>query len=118
MNVHVLVVDDDDDVRETLALILESEGHRVSLAADGRAALARLDAGDMPDVMLLDLRMPVMTGWDVVEALRNDGRLQRLSVVICTSSPRESPPGLPVIAKPVHLPQLLTMLDREGASAH
>jgi CheY-like chemotaxis protein len=112
---HVLVVDDDDDVRETLELILESEGFRVSVASDGRQALERLSGSDAPDVMLLDLRMPVMTGWDVVDALRQNGGAPRLPIVICTSSPDESPQGLPVVPKPVKLDALLATLRRAGS---
>jgi CheY-like chemotaxis protein len=113
---HVLVVDDDDDVRETLELVLASEGFRVSVAGDGQQALDRLNDADPPDVVLLDLRMPVMTGWDVVDTLRAEGRLSRIPVVICTSSPEESPRDLPVVAKPVKLDVLLTALRRAGSA--
>jgi len=62
---HVLVVDDDMDIRQTIADILESEGYSVATAADGKAALARITERP-PALILLDLQMPVMTGWELL----------------------------------------------------
>ncbi len=107
--IQVLVVDDDDDVREILSLVLEAEGFRVRTAWNGREALnelARLDAG----VMLLDLRMPIMSGWEVIEVLREEGRLRRIPIAICTSSPRDAPPGFPILPKPVDFDQMMGMI--------
>jgi CheY-like chemotaxis protein len=60
----VLVVDDDLSVRTALKELFETEGYAVVLAAHGRAALNHLRAGVRPSVILLDLMMPVMDGWD------------------------------------------------------
>jgi CheY-like chemotaxis protein len=68
----VLVVDDDVDVRETLVELLEDRGFRVVAARDGVDALDRVLAVK-PDVMLIDQRMPRMTGSDCVRALRSRG---------------------------------------------
>ena len=64
----ILVVDDDDAIRLVLRIELVAEGHEVVEAGDGREALARLDEWH-PDVVLLDLMMPVMDGWEVLHAL-------------------------------------------------
>jgi two-component system OmpR family response regulator len=107
--IQVLVVDDDDDVREMLSLVLEAEGFRVRTAWNGREALtelARLPAG----VMLLDLRMPIMTGWEVIDVLREEGRLRRIPIAICTSSPRDAPQGFPILPKPVDFDQMVGMI--------
>jgi len=65
---HVLVVDDEKHQRESLQMILEDEGYRVTVAADGREALARA-ADDHPEVVLTDLKMPGLSGMDVVRSL-------------------------------------------------
>ncbi|MGH2351632.1 MAG: response regulator [Chloroflexota bacterium] len=61
--VRVLVVDDDEDIREVVTMALEDEGHEVQAAPHGAAALERLRHWQ-PDVILLDMRMPVMDGWE------------------------------------------------------
>jgi two-component system chemotaxis response regulator CheY len=69
----VLVVDDDPDILQTLGLCLTSEGYRVLMAANGKEALDILDRED-PSVILLDLMMPVMDGWQFVQELEQRGR--------------------------------------------
>jgi DNA-binding response OmpR family regulator len=64
----VLVVDDDPDIRLLLRLELAAEGHTILEAGNGEAALAEL-AAHAPDVMLLDIMMPVLDGWGVLRAL-------------------------------------------------
>ncbi|HEX7615063.1 MAG TPA: response regulator, partial [Thermoanaerobaculia bacterium] len=72
----LLVVDDEKHQRESLALILEDEGYKVTAAADGREALAKA-AEIRPEVVLTDLKMPGLTGMDVVKSLSSlaDGPL-------------------------------------------
>jgi CheY-like chemotaxis protein len=65
----VLVVDDDDNIREFVSLALLGEGHRVDVATNGAVALERLQLSN-PDVILLDMRMPVMDGWQFADAYR------------------------------------------------
>lgn len=59
----VLIVEDDAHIRATLLMLLESEGYDVAEAADGQQALDWLRAGGKPDLILLDLMMPVLDGW-------------------------------------------------------
>ena len=66
----VLVVDDEPDILLLHRLTLENEGHTVLLAADGVKALERIDA-DKPDVVVLDVQMPVLDGWGVLDQMRN-----------------------------------------------
>ena len=68
----VLVVDDDPDILQTLALCLSTEGYRVVMAANGREALDVLGR-ERPAVILLDLMMPVMDGWQFVAEMDNRG---------------------------------------------
>ena len=67
----VLVIDDHDDVREGLRMILESEGWRVETASDGREALNKITGGLRPCIVLLDLMSPVMNGLEFRQELRN-----------------------------------------------
>jgi CheY-like chemotaxis protein len=80
----VLVVDDDPVVRDLLRRQLEAEGYRVSEAADGRAALARLREG-VPGVVLLDLMMPEMDGFELIEAMRREAGWAGIPVVVLTA---------------------------------
>ena len=82
----VLVVDDDQAVRDALRELLETEGYAVEEAADGRSALQRLQAGLRPSVILLDLMMPVMDGWDFRQAQLADPNLRDLPVLIITAA--------------------------------
>lgn len=77
----VLIVDDDADIRELLKIILETEGYRVNVAADGLDALQQLQAGMHPSLILLDLMMPRMDGEQFVKEMRSTP-LSRTPVVI------------------------------------
>jgi CheY-like chemotaxis protein len=68
----ILVVDDDPDILQTLALCLSTEGYRVTMAANGQEALTLLER-DKPACILLDLMMPVMDGWQFVAELDRRG---------------------------------------------
>ena len=67
----VLIVDDEPDILLMLRVNLEAEGYQTALAADGETALRRI-ADERPDLILLDVMMPVMDGWGVLEALAHD----------------------------------------------
>ncbi|HET9793477.1 MAG TPA: response regulator [Thermoanaerobaculia bacterium] len=84
----VLVVEDDDDVREALLLLLENEGVRAVGATDGRDALERLEAGFRPSLILLDLMMPVMDGERFLRARKADPNLASIPVVVVSAMQR------------------------------
>src|SRR5512139_1462954 len=67
---RILVVDDDLSSRELLARILTAAGHRVTPLADGREAVAAIDSGDPPDLVVSDIRMAEMDGLQVIDAFR------------------------------------------------
>src|ERR1700749_566913 len=105
----VMVVEDDSDIRECVQMVLEEEGYEVVTAANGAEAEAMLDELGRPCLMLLDLMMPVMSGWELLEHLRRDGKLDdRMRVVVLSAAPSNVPAG-PVLCmrKPVRLDQLL-----------
>jgi DNA-binding response OmpR family regulator len=84
----VLIVDDEPDVLLLLRVNLEAAGYQTVLAADGETALMKIDESQ-PDVVLLDIMMPVMDGWGVLRALAERDRAPRVVVVSAKSSDRD-----------------------------
>jgi CheY-like chemotaxis protein len=110
----ILLVDDNADVRELYGLLLRREGHVVREAENGEQALALLEYMDgEPCLLLLDLMMPVMSGTDVLKALRDSGRLAKQPVIVLSANgrPADVPEGQLVIRKPVD-PRVLISLVR------
>ena len=81
---YILVVDDDDDFREALCEVLAEAGYPVEQAGNGEVALGRM-AGEVPGVVLLDLKMPVLDGWGVVERMRKDPRTAHVPILILSA---------------------------------
>ena len=110
---NILVVEDNDDVREMMAVTLELEGHDVATAINGRDALNKLQTGDKPSLILLDLMMPVMNGWEFRRALEKDPTLNRVPVVIVSAATdelmRRSPDAV-YLPKPVDMDELLHVI--------
>jgi len=84
----ILIVDDEPDVLLLLRVNLEAAGYQTVLAADGETALIKIDESD-PDVVLLDIMMPVMDGWGVLRALAERDNAPRVVVVSAKSSDRD-----------------------------
>ena len=82
---RILIVDDEVAILNSLSPILEDEGYQVTVAKSGAEALKTL-VSEPPDLMLLDLKMPRMNGFDVLEWLRTQPGLKRLLVTVLTSS--------------------------------
>ncbi len=117
-----LVIDDDLDIRETLREIIEAEGFPVKCASDGEEALALLAKGFRPGLIVLDLMMPVMSGWDFLMRLREmNGLVDVPVVVISASGLRKLPNGATVlIRKPLELDAVLSLVNeycRSGPSS-
>ena len=106
----VLVVEDEEESRETLRELLELEGYEVQTAVNGKEALDKLDAFE-PCIILLDLFMPVMDGWQVLDRLRSTGRLHKINVVVTTSAAANTPSDVPVFIKPLDLDDLMRTVD-------
>lgn len=81
---RVLVVDDTPDIRLLLRAVLSQAGLQVLEAVDGAHALELLRTGEQVDLVLLDVQMPDVAGWEVLVAIRSDVRLEHLPVVLCT----------------------------------
>jgi CheY-like chemotaxis protein len=110
----VLVVEDDDDVAEAIIETLKDEGYDAQRAANGREALALLRAGPLPDLVLLDLMMPVMDGRSFLEALETAHLLPELPVVVMTAMPNPeiSQPIKQLFKKPLTIEALLATVGR------
>lgn len=114
---HILVVDDDLPTREVLRVLLRSEGFDVATAGDGAAALEQLRLGERPGLILLDLMMPVMDGWQFRREQQRDSRLVDIPVIVCSAARRTDAhaPGLHALAyldKPVDPRELLRVVRR------
>lgn len=83
---RVLVIEDERDIREALAEALSYEGYDVVVAANGREALRKLDGRPLPDVILLDLVMPEMSGWEFRQVQVRDPALCGIPVVVVSAS--------------------------------
>ncbi len=113
----VLLVDDTDDIREALTLLLTTRGFHVVGAGTGAEAIAHLEAGLCACVMLLDLRMPEMDGWEVLRRMEANEALADTPVVLLTgdSAHERLARGLGIgqtLLKPVDPDQLIAVVER------
>jgi CheY-like chemotaxis protein len=117
----VLVVEDDDDIRDVIQEVLSSEGLRVDTARDGLEALRKLDGGADPPVILLDMMMPNMDGETFLHTVRNKPGLADVPVVVMSgnAAARECARDLNAVAclvKPFELEDLLEIVHRFAAA--
>ncbi len=105
----VMVVEDDPDIRECVQMILEDEGYEVVTAANGAEAEAELARMEDPCILLLDLMMPVMSGWELLEHLDRQGKLDDgITVIVVSAVLSDLPKGpVKVMRKPVRAEQLI-----------
>ena len=111
----VFVVEDDADTREMLARFHELEGFNVETAANGRQALDRLEAGTPASVILLDLMMPVMDGWQFRREQARSDRLSKLPVIVVSAAGRDRIAQIDAdayLSKPVDLEELLARISQ------
>jgi CheY-like chemotaxis protein len=109
----VLLVEDDYDVRDTLQDLLESEGFDVIPAANGKQAIDFLryakPGGDF--VVVLDLMMPMVSGWEVLDLLTKDSRLSQIPVIVLSALATERPPrAQEFVRKPFTMQTLVTSI--------
>jgi len=110
---QILVVEDDNDVRDAMVQVLDSEGYVAVPAVDGVDALARLEDGLMPCLILLDLMMPRMDGWAFIDEQRRRKSATPIVVVSAYGSPeRIRAAGVEYMRKPVDVDALLAVVGR------
>ena len=109
----VLIVEDDATSREALTCLLEKAGREVATAGDGQEALECLHTIPGPSLILLDLSMPVMDGWEFLRHQRTDPSIAGIPTVVVSGSVSEPPAGAnDVLAKPVNVARLMTLVRR------
>ena len=113
----ILLVEDDPYIREFLALMLKEEGFRTAEATNGREAL-RLAARLPPSLVVGDIMMPVLNGYDLVMRLRQDAALCTVPVILMTAARAVPPIDVPLVRKPFDIDALLaTIRDQLTRSA-
>lgn len=117
---RVLVIDDDLPIRGMLAAALRQQGFQVLLAGDGGEGHRAL-ALHHPDVVLLDLAMPDINGWDFLQKLQETGYLGKIPVVVVSAHVLVEPQALlqmgvsAILPKPFNLPELLDLIEHLAA---
>lgn len=109
----VLIVDDDEAIRFLFKFALERKGYRAFIASNGQEGLELLAVIPRPDMILLDLMMPIMDGWTFLEAIESDERWRTIPLLILTAFPVDSAAvkGKLIFHKPVELHRLLEAVD-------
>jgi CheY-like chemotaxis protein len=115
----VMVVEDDRDIRETLGFFLEDSGHDVVTAPHGQEALRLLRAGVRPNVIILDLMMPVMSGWELREQMLRDPAIASIPTIVITGDKKSSQcaeglHAVALLAKPFEPDALLALVRDAG----
>jgi CheY-like chemotaxis protein len=113
----ILVVDDDPDILDVMRVVLESVGYAVQTATNGREALDALRGGERPDVVLLDLMMPIANGWWFREQIGRDPALATIPIIVLSGAriTDQEITQLGVrgfLKKPVMLEALLSIVER------
>lgn len=109
-----MIVDDDAEIRDCLCELLEDEGYAVVGACDGLDALRMLKRGSRPRVVLLDLMMPNMDGWQLAREMRRDPELSDIPIIVITAAGRRMGPAIdsaPVLDKPFTLERVLRLIE-------
>jgi CheY-like chemotaxis protein len=109
----VLIVEDDEDLREMMAQMLTLEGFEAVAVANGREALEYLHAAEKPDVILLDLMMPVMDGWEFRRQQQADPALAPVPVIVLSALDQARASSLEAEAflkKPLDFDRLLSLV--------
>jgi chemosensory pili system protein ChpA (sensor histidine kinase/response regulator) len=113
----IMIVDDDEDIRDVVGMLLQLEGFQVATAKDGLDALEKLQAGLRPALVLLDMMMPRMDGETLLTTLRADPELARQPVAVMSGHHAARQKALELgasgcLVKPVELEDLLRLVHR------
>ena len=107
---HILVVEDDAELRASMADLLKADGYVIDLATNGAEAIDHLESAMRPCAVVVDLLMPGIVGQELLEYLRDDVALSSIPVAIFSASPHLAPKGYPVFRKPLDMVPLLAFV--------
>jgi two-component system, OmpR family, response regulator CpxR len=113
----ILLIEDELDIRDAVATLLEMEGFRVAQCVNGADALTWLASHPPPDLVLLDLMMPVMDGQAFLARLVQERRLEGVPIIVLSGSPFHPPGAVAYLRKPVAVDPLLDMVRRHLPSS-
>lgn len=121
MGQHILIVDDEEDIREALRDVFEEEGYVVTTATNGREAIDVLQGATKPNVILLDLMMPVMNGAEFIQHKKNAKELDAIPVIVMSADAKTRQKAMELgvqdhLRKPVELDDLLFKVQSVGSS--
>ena len=108
----ILLIEDEEDIRDAVSTLLEMEGYRVEQCVHGEDAWAWLSSHERPDLVLLDLMMPVMDGQSFLLRLSQERLLVDVPIVVLSGSPFQPEGAVAYLRKPVGVNQLLEMVRR------
>lgn len=113
MNNDVLIVEDNDDLRALYEYALSGEGYAVKTAANGQIALDLLATMKvMPSLIILDLMMPVMDGWEFLKNRAMNETYAKIPIIVCTAVKEQTPTGVPFMRKPLDLNLLIETVQK------
>ncbi len=113
----ILVIDDDPGIRDALQDVLELENYKVYTADNGQHALAILEKIERPNLILLDLMMPVMTGWQFLQSVKADQRHASIPVVVFSAASEKKgdlSQATAVVRKPVEVDGLIEIVEKHA----
>jgi CheY-like chemotaxis protein len=124
---RILIVDDTPALLDLMRECLEGEGYRVQTCLESRHAV-EMASSDPPDVIMLDVVMPEVSGWEVLSLLRQDARFQRTPVIVCTAYVTEAlgrlaelkgpDQHLGLLPKPFEIEELIEVVGSVAAATH
>lgn len=112
---HVLIVDDDKDIQSAIKMILEMHGYKVSCVSNGKEALEALTRGPAPAVILLDLMMPVMDGFEFMRLMEDGHIAPKVPIVVMTAARNKAHEikNYTTLLKPFDVTKLLSIIGEQ-----
>ena len=109
---RILIVDDDKDIQSSIRMILELHGYEVACASNGKEALEALDRGPNPEVILLDLMMPVMDGFEFLNTVEKGHLAKNISIIVMTAARNKASEvkKYTTLLKPFEVAKLLSLV--------
>lgn len=109
---RILIVDDDKDIQSSIRMILELHGYAVACVSNGKEALEELVRGPSPEVILLDLMMPVMDGFEFLKTVENDHLANDISIIVMTAARNKASEvkKYATLLKPFEVSKLLSLV--------